>query len=79
MELVQVKILCTTITARYGTLNTDDILRTDSAYAEHLVKDCGAAEYVKATPDGADAPESDSDKKPADQIADPAVKNTRKK
>jgi len=53
MELVQVKILCTTITARYGTLNTDDILRTDSAYAEHLVKDCGAAEYVKATPDGA--------------------------
>lgn len=34
------------ITARYGTLNTGTVLRTDEAYAKHLVEDCGAAKYT---------------------------------
>jgi hypothetical protein len=49
MELVAVKIKGTTITARYGTLGTGDILRTDAAFAKHLVEDCKAAEYVQPT------------------------------
>jgi hypothetical protein len=48
MEQVQVKIKGQAITARYGTLNTGDILRTDAEFARHLVEDCAVAEYVTA-------------------------------
>ena len=89
MELVQVEILCTTITARYGTLNGGDLLRTDAEYAKHLVDDCGAAKYAKAAAEGeaeSEADGNDGDKLPAanadtaaEKSADPAVKATRKK
>lgn len=46
MEQVQVKIKGTVTTARYGSLTAGAILRTDAAFAKHLVEDCGAAEYV---------------------------------
>lgn len=50
MELVEVEITGQAITARYGTLNTGDILRTDAEFAKHLVEDCAAAKYTKAKP-----------------------------
>lgn len=46
-ELVKVKMLSMTLTSRYGTLSAGDELRTDAAYAKHLVEECGAAEYIK--------------------------------
>ena len=46
MEQVQVKITGMAITQRYGTLSTGTILRTDAAFAKHLVEDCNAAEYL---------------------------------
>ena len=48
MELVTGKIKGTVITSRYGALTTGDLLRTDAAFARHLVEDCAAAEYVTA-------------------------------
>lgn len=48
MELVQVKILGTAMTAQYGTLSTGDVLRTNAEFAKHLVEDCHVAEYTKA-------------------------------
>ena len=45
MEQVEVEITGQAITARYGTLNTGDVLRTDAAFAKHLVEDCSAAKY----------------------------------
>lgn len=48
MNLVQVKIRGTVITARYGTLVSGDVLRTDAEYARHLVEDCSAGEYIGA-------------------------------
>lgn len=48
MELVQVEILGTVHTNRYGTLVTGDMLRTDAAYAKHLVEEAFAAKYVEA-------------------------------
>ncbi|WP_041742289.1 hypothetical protein [Collimonas fungivorans] len=50
MDLVQLKIIGLVITHRYGTLSSGDILRTDAAYAKHLVEDCGAAEYIIEKP-----------------------------
>ncbi|MEO7494711.1 MAG: hypothetical protein ABIT83_17495 [Massilia sp.] len=52
MELVKVIITGQVITARYGTLNTGDVLQTDVAFAAHLVKDCGAAKYADEKSDG---------------------------
>ena len=46
--MVEVEILGCVMTAQYGTLSTGDILRTNEAFAAHLVKDCGAAKYVLA-------------------------------
>lgn len=46
MEQVQVKIIGMVITQRYGTLSSGTILRTDAAFAKHLVEDCHAAEYM---------------------------------
>lgn len=48
MELIEVEILGQVITAQYGTLSTGDILRTDAAFAAHLVDDCSAAKYTQA-------------------------------
>lgn len=48
MEIVQVEITGLVMTNRYGTLNTGDVLRTDPAFAKHLVEDCGAARYITA-------------------------------
>ena len=47
---VEVKIKGTVITAQYGTLSDGTILRTNAAFAKHLVEDCNAAEYVNTTP-----------------------------
>lgn len=47
MELVKVNITVQAITARYGTLNVGDSVRTDAVYAKHLVEDCMCGEYVK--------------------------------
>lgn len=47
MEIVEVEILTTAITAQYGTLSQGTILRTSSAFAKHLVDEAGAAKYVK--------------------------------
>lgn len=48
MELIEVEITSQAITAKYGTLSTGDILRTDAEFAKHLVEDCGAAKYRDA-------------------------------
>lgn len=53
-ELVTVKIKGIVSTVRYGTLESGDVLRTDAAFAKHLVEDCGAAEYCAAAPAAAD-------------------------
>ncbi|MBB1599965.1 hypothetical protein [Variovorax sp. UMC13] len=47
MEIVEVEILTTAITAQYGTLSQGTILRTSPAFAKHLVDEAGAAKYVK--------------------------------
>lgn len=62
MELVEVEIIGMVITARYGTLNTGAILRTDAAFAKHLVDDCSAAKYTKVS--ASPAPAMNEDKKP---------------
>lgn len=46
--LVEVEILGCVVTAQYGTLKQGDILRTDAAFAGHLVNDCSAARYTQA-------------------------------
>ena len=46
--MVEVEILGCVMTAQYGTLKTGDILRTNEAFAAHLVNDCSAAKYVQA-------------------------------
>ena len=48
MDLVQVRILGIVSTGPYGTLQPGDMLRTDAAFARHLVEDCAAAEYITA-------------------------------
>jgi hypothetical protein len=48
MDLVAVEITAMAITARYGTLQSGTILRTDADFAKHLVEDCGAAKYTTA-------------------------------
>lgn len=50
MEQVEVEILSQTITSQYGVLSAGHILRTDAAFAAHLVDDCMAAKYTKAKP-----------------------------
>ena len=47
MQIVQIKITKTAVTARYGTLSPGDLLRTDAGFARHLVEDCKAAKYVE--------------------------------
>lgn len=47
-EQVQVRITGMVMTNRYGTLASGSVLRTDAAFAKHLVDECNAAEYIKA-------------------------------
>lgn len=68
MELVEVEILTQTITQQYGVLSQGDILRTDAAFARHLVKDAFAAKYVHAGADVDPAPKVDGDAKPSDGL-----------
>ncbi|MDQ0040823.1 HeH/LEM domain-containing protein [Variovorax boronicumulans] len=51
MELVEVEILTQTITQRYGVLSQGDILRTDAAFARHLVKESFSGKYVNPKDD----------------------------
>ncbi|MGI4937998.1 MAG: hypothetical protein ACRYF5_14850 [Janthinobacterium lividum] len=50
MEQVEVKIRVQVVTQQYGVLSEGDILRTNADFAQHLVADCGAADYVKSEP-----------------------------
>ena len=58
MDLVQVEITAQLFTQRYGALSSGDILRTDIAFAKHLVDDCKGAKFI-------DVPESDHEVKKA--------------
>ena len=46
MQLTQLRITRTVVTSRYGALAPGDMLRTDAAFARHLVEDCAAAKYI---------------------------------
>ena len=48
-DLVLVKITGFVRSSRYGDLETGDILRTDKAFARHLVEEARAARYVMAS------------------------------
>ena len=72
MELVTVKIKGLVTTSRYGALSTGDLLRTDAAFAKHLVEDCAAADYVNkpdAVPETPAAPEHKRTRKPKEAQA----------
>lgn len=73
-ELVQVKIKGIVATVKYGTLESGDILRTDAAFAKHLVEDCGAAEYctAAAAAEEKQATKTSRKKKPAAEDDPPA-------
>ena len=57
MEIVQIRITSTVVTAPYGTLMPGTILRTSPAYARHLVEEASAAKYLEALPEDEPAPE----------------------
>lgn len=60
MELVAIKIKGIVVTSRYGTLSSGDVLRTDAAFAKHLVEECQAGEYLKPQPAEASNPAAKS-------------------
>ena len=62
MQLVEVKITSTVVTAPYGTLMPGTILRTSTAYAKHLVEDAFAAIYLTAPAASAEPPAKRSKK-----------------
>lgn len=64
MELVQVRIRGIVSTGPYGTLQTGDVLRTDAAFARHLVEDCAAAEYVQTPQEAPQADQPTIEQKP---------------
>ena len=68
METVEVEMIGQAITAQYGTLNTGDILRTNAAFAKHLVEDCSAAKYR-----GADKSAAPASVNPDDARMEPGV------
>jgi hypothetical protein len=70
-DLVSVKIKGTVATQRYGTLVSGDILRTDAAYAKHLVEDCSAGSYVEAVTVNAEKVTKTRAKKPAKTTEEP--------
>lgn len=65
MNIVEVKITGSVTTSLYGPLETGDLLRTNLAFAKHLVEDCRVATYVNQAP----AQQAQSD--------DPAAKRIR--
>ena len=65
MQLVEVKITSTVVTAPYGALMPGTILRTSPAYAKHLVEEAFAAKYMAEHAEDQDA-------------AAPAPKRTKK-
>lgn len=71
MELIEVEITSQAITAKYGTLMAGDILRTDAAFAKHLVEDCSAAKYSGAAP----AKQEASSEAPVALASPPAPRN----
>ena len=56
MNLVQLRIKRTIDTSRYGAMSAGDMLRTDAAYARHLVADLDAADYAEPSAAPADKP-----------------------
>ncbi len=62
MQLVEVKITSTVVTAPYGTLTSGTILRTSPAYAKHLVEEAFAASYLTAPAESAEPPAKRSKK-----------------
>ncbi|HQR84528.1 MAG: hypothetical protein B7Y05_08700 [Polynucleobacter sp. 24-46-87] len=50
MKLCLVKITNTVVTSQYGTLESGDILRTNPAFAKHLVEECKAAKFIENPP-----------------------------
>ena len=68
MEIVQIRITSTVVTAPYGTLMPGTILRTSPSYAKHLVEEASAAKYLESLPED-EAPE---------QNAAPAQKRAKK-
>lgn len=62
MQLVEVKITSTVVTAPYGTLTSGTILRTSPAYAKHLVEEAFAASYLTAPVASAEPPAKRSKK-----------------
>ena len=62
MELVQVRITSTVVTQQYGTLMPGTILRTNAAYAKHLVEEAFAASYLTAPAASAEPPAKRSKK-----------------
>ena len=62
MQLVEVKITSTVVTAPYGTLTSGTILRTSPAYAKHLVEEAFAARYLTAPAASAEPPAKRSKK-----------------
>ena len=62
MQLVEVKITSTVVTAPYGTLTSGTILRPSPAYAKHLVEEAFAASYLTAPAASAEPPAKRSKK-----------------
>ena len=56
MQLAEVKITSTVVTAPYGTLMPGTILRTSPAYARHLVEEAFAASYITTQTEIAEPP-----------------------
>ena len=62
MQLVEVKITSTVVTAPRGTLMPGTILRANAAYAKHLVEEAFAASYLTAPAASAEPPAKRSKK-----------------
>ena len=62
MEIVQIRITSTVVTAPYGTLMPGTILRTSPAYAKHLVEEAFAAIYITTQTEIAEPPAKRSKK-----------------
>ena len=71
--MVEVEILGQVITSQYGTLNTGDILRTNEAFAKHLVDDCAAAKYCNKVEQKAGEPDTQAD----EPVAKPSPKKKK--
>lgn len=71
MDQVEVEITGLAITQRYGALSTGTVLRTDAAYADHLVNEAHCAKFVKVeAPASAPAPAAARARKTAAESKD---------